>query len=426
MNIKACSVVTLLGCALFAVFLQVQPVQAQEMQHAYTQTELASVRAWEKTWSGKRIDKANIDQVSMFLPESMVSIIKNPETWGNPSEGCYFTIRPYEFVSETPNFIAASKASAGKAQMAADGSIANLDQLAGRLFMEPGEDALKIAWNFEMQNRGDSYHYRRHSPNINPKNNTERLSDQEYWEFYFINRTELDPRPAIAKNPRGYRRGMFLHMYLPPEFLNTRMYTMRYIDQQKDDDSYLWYSQFRRIRRVSTAQRTDAIDGSNLIYDDEYLWDGQLLRNTYTYRGKKDMLTDRHDGMAQVTRSPGQSFSNGMTFERCNLLIVHAVNKDPDYIYSKRIWYIDPETYYIMWSEVYDKQGRNWRLFVNSTQPLKSATGVMKPVIVGTHFFDFQRTHSGISNQQKISSPEISISTVNEDMFSVSNLQRTH
>ena len=43
---------------------------------------------------------------------------------------------------------------------------------------------------------------------------------------------------------------MFLHMYLPAEFLNTRMYTLRYIDQKKEDDSYLWYSQFRRIRRM--------------------------------------------------------------------------------------------------------------------------------------------------------------------------------
>ena len=215
-------------------------------------------------------------------------------------------------------------------------------------------------------------------------------------------------------------------MYLPPEFLNTRMYTMRYIDQKKEDDSYLWYSQFRRIRRVSTSQRTDAIDGSNLIYDDEYLWDGQLLRNTYAYRGKKDMLTDRHDGVGQVRREAGQSFSNAMSFERCNLLVVDAINKDSEYVYSKRVWYLDPETYYIMWSEMYDKQGRYWRLFFNSTQPLKTETGVMKPVIVGTHFFDLQRMHSGISDQQKVSSPAISVSTITADMFTVSNLQRTH
>ena len=130
--------------------------------------------------------------------------------------------------------------------------------------------------------------------------------------------------------------------------------------------------------------------------------------------------------MTQLRRESGQSLSNGMSFERCNLLVVEAINKDSEYVYGKRVWYLDPETYYIMWSEMYDKQGRYWRLFFNSTQPLKSETGAMKPVIVGTHFFDLQRVHSGISDQQNTTSPSISSSTIKEDMFSVSNLQRTH
>ncbi len=422
---KAITIKTLAVCFTVFLFLAV-PAAAQEMQQAFSDEELARVREWEKTWAGKKIDKTNIDQVAQFMPEALVTVIKNPDTWGAPPEGYFFMIRPYEFIAETPNFIAASKANAGKAKLAEDGSIANLDKLAGRLFMDPGEDAMKMAWNFEMQNRGDAYHYRRYSPNINPKSRSERLADQEYWELYFVNRTELDPRPAVANNPKGYRRGMFLHMYLPAEFLNTRMYTVRYIDQKKEDDSYLWYSQFRRIRRVNTSQRTDAIDGADIIYDDEYLWDGQLLRNTYTYKGRKDLLTDRHDGMDRATQSPGQSLKNGLTFERCNLLVVDAVNKDPNYIYSKRVWYLDPETYYIMFTEIYDQQGRFWKLFFNSTQPLLSETGVMKPVIMGTHFYDLQRTHSGISDQQRLGSPKVSDASVSAEMFTTGYLQRTY
>ena len=88
--------------------------------------ELAGVRAWEKTWAGKKIDQNNVDQVAQFLPDALVGIIKNPEQWGAPAEGYYFMIRPYEFVPETPGFIAASQANAGKAQLAPDGTIANI------------------------------------------------------------------------------------------------------------------------------------------------------------------------------------------------------------------------------------------------------------------------------------------------------------
>jgi hypothetical protein len=426
MNMNAAAVKTIAAwCCLLIIFAAL-PVAAQDMQRAYTSEELAAVREWEKTWAGTKVNHTNVDQVAQFMLESLVTIVKNPDRWGAPPEGFFFTIRPYEFIEETPNFIAASRASSGKAKINADGYVENLAELSGRLFMDPGEDAMKMAWNFEMQNRGDTFQYRKYSPNVNPKNRSERMADQEYWEYYFINRTELDPKPVIESNPRGYRRGMFLHMYMPAEFLNTRMYTLRYIDQSKEDDSYLWYSQFRRIRRVNTAQRTDAIDGSDIIYDDEYLWDGQLLRNTYTYKGKRDLLTDRHDGVGRISRNPGQVLSNDMTFERCNLLVVDAINKDPNYLYTKRVWYLDPETYYIMWTEIYDQQGRFWKIFFNSTQPLKSNTGVMKPVIVGTHFFDLQRTHGGLANQQKITQPTISDVNVTSEMFTTSYLQRVN
>ena len=424
MGLHTIKIFTAVFCAVMVLFTV--PVSAQEMQKAYTDEELAAVREWEKTWVGKKIDKTNVDQVAQFMPDTFVDLISNPEKWGAPPEGYFFMIRPYEFIPETPNFIAASKANAGKAKLNAEGTIENLKELAGRLFMDPGEDAMKMAWNFEMQNKGDAFTYRKYSPNVNPKNRSERLADQEYSEYYFINRTEVDPLPAIAKNPKGYRRGMFMHMYLPAEMINTRMYTLRYIDQKKEDDSYLWYSQFRRIRRMNTSQRSDAIDGSDLIYDDEYLWDGQLSRNTYSYKGKKELLTDRHDGMLQATRVDGQGFSNNLTFERCNLLVVEAINKDPNYLYGKRVWYLDPETYYIMHTEIYDQQGRYWKLFFNNTTPLKGITGVMKPVIVGTHFYDAQRTHSGLANGQYVTQPTVTDPKVSADMFTISYLQKTY
>jgi len=214
-------------------------------------------------------------------------------------------------------------------------------------------------------------------------------------------------------------------MFLPAEFINTRMYTLRHIDQNKEDVSYLWYNQFRRIRRLSTNQRTDSIDGSDLIYDDEYLWDGQLSRNTYTLKGKKDLLCSRNESLVGTTRTAGQGMLNGHKFERCNLYVIDAVNKDPNYIYSKRVMYIDPETYYIMWEDIYDEKGRFWKCFGNFTRPVKAQNGSMVPSIVGTVFNDFQRTHSGLSDQERNQAPNVSL-PVNSKMFTISYLQKTY
>ncbi len=391
---------------------------------AYTPDELAKVREWEKTWAGKKIDKGNIDQVAIYMPESYAGIFKDPQKWGAPPEGLYFNIVAYQPVPETKGFSEATKKYSSTIKKNADGTIANYTEVAGRPFPEP-KDGFEAAYNFEFNNHGDSCKYRRYSPVINPTARNDRLADQEYIEFFFIHRTEKDPVPAVPNNPKGMHRAYFMSMFKPPEFLNTRMFNVRYIDPKKEDDAYLWYSQFRRIRRMSTAQRSDTIDGTDMIYDDEYLWDGQLVRNNYTLKGKKDLLCSRHTDMKKTTHVPGQGVSNGLTLERCNTVVVDVVNKDPNYLYSKRVWYMDPESCIILWSEMYDQTGKFWKCFMNNTCPIQSKIGQMKPFIVATQVEEFQRTHSGLSDQQYFYNPEITID-VPSDLFTVGNLQKTY
>jgi hypothetical protein len=394
------------------------------MGKAYTDDELAKVREWEKKWAGQKIDKTNIEQVAELMPESYVGIYKNPELWGAPPEGFFFNIVPYQEVLETKGFIEATKKYAPEIKLNADGTIANYATAAGRPFPEP-KNGLEAAYNYDFNNHGDTAHYRRYCPNITPKSKSERLSDQEYWEFFFIHRTDVDPVPAVPDNTKGYHRAMFNHMYKPAEFLNTRMYTARFIDPAKEDEAYLWYSQNRRIRRLSTSQRTDTIDGSDLIYDDEYFWDGQISRNNYTLKNKKELLCSRHTDMKQTTRSEGQAIVNNIALERCNTLVVEVVNKDPNYLYGKRIWYLDPESYIILWTEIYDNTGRFWKCFMQNCAVVKTKKGEQKHFIVGSQFEDFQRTHAGLSNQQYYFDPELG-GTVTRDMFTTGNLQKTY
>jgi len=199
---------------------------------------------------------------------------------------------------------------------------------------------------------------------------------------------------------------------------------MRFTDYNKEDVSYLYYAQFRRIRRLSTTERTNAIDGTDQIYDDGNMWDGHISRNTYTLKGKKEMLLSRHQDMdpKKVTRVSGQAMCNGYTFERCNTYVVEAVNKDPNYIYSKRVWYIDPESYIIHWQEMYDKLGRYWKCFTHHTQDLKTEKGEDKNVWVGYTMQDLQRTHSGFTRMEY---KGIGIE-VKPELYTLSNLQRTY
>jgi hypothetical protein len=127
--------------------------------------------------------------------------------------------------------------------------------------------------------------------------------------------------------------------------------------------------------------------------------------------------------MKKTSRSTGQAIQNNYMLERCNLLVVEVINKDPNYLYGKRVWYLDPTTYLILWTEIYDELGRYWKCFMNQTNDLKTDIGETKNFIVGTSYIDFQRTHAGV-NVQNVKA--ISSSEINTDMFTISYLQRTY
>jgi hypothetical protein len=412
---------------IFALTLLMAPVLAVAAEvkfpvSAYTPEELAKVREWEKTWAGKKIDKTNIDQVAEFFPESYIDIYKDPEKWGTPpGVGLYFYIIPYKQIIETKGMIEATKKYAPLVKTDSDGEITNYAEIAGFPFPDP-KTGLEIAYNTECQNRGDTYHMRWFAPVVDPRARTDRVSDQEFDEMYFIHRTEVDPKPAVPDNPKGYHHGQFVHFRLPPEMNNSRFIVLKFIDQSIEFKSYLYYSDFRRIRRLSQAERSNAIDGTDMIYDDGNMWDGYLNRNTYKSIGKKELLLSRQQDMDKVTRVPGQAMASGYTFERCNTYMVEVINKDPHYIYSKRIWYVDPETYSIHWQEMWDETGKFWKCFIQPTNSFKTAKGEMKNFHVGYVIQDFQRMHSGFTHM-KISGISIEVSP---KIFLLSNLQKSY
>ncbi len=409
-------------CILSAVDCASAAEEATFPVSTYSKAELAALRAWEKKWVGQKIDKTNVDAVAEYLPKAYVGVYKNPQKWGVPEDKkLHFTIVPYKTVMPTSGRISATKKYAPTVTVGEDGFIENYADIAGVPFPDP-ETGLEVAWNFDFNTHGDTSCYIKHAPNVNPKSRSERPSEQKQWEYFFMHRTEIDPRPAVPDNPKGIHRGIFMHMYEPAEFLNTRYYSLRFADPKKEDVMYMWYAQFRRIRRLSTAQRCDSIDGTDIIYDDEFFWDGHITRNHYTFKGKKELLCCRHQDISRINRPGGQVPPSNISLERCNTLVVDVVSKNPNYLYSKRVWYVDPESYLILWTDIYDQNGRFWKGYMQITSVVDTAVKEKKHFIVGTTYIDFQRIHGGTQTSD-IQGVSIDL---DPDMFSISYLQKTY
>jgi len=414
--------IIIVACAVMPAVVAVQAEEVTFPVAAYSGDELATVRAWEKTWAGKKINAANIDQVKDFMPESYVQAYKEAERWGAPPDNYYFVITPYKQIINTAGVIEATKKYAPQVQVDADGMIKNYADIAGVPFPQP-KTGLEVAWNYDFNTHGDANHYDRKGPVITPGETIERRTHQETWELYWIHRVDVEPVPAYPKNKKGIHRGLFLHLYQPPESKDSRFFNLRYIDPKKSDDGYMYYAPFRRIRRISVGQRTDTVDGTDMIYDDEFGWDGHIMRNTYKFMGRKDMLCSRRVDPTKLERQQGQSIPSNIGRERLSTYVVEVENNDPNYIYGKRTWYVDPETYLIQWTEMYDDLDRFWKCFEILTTDFKTEQGPVRNVATGVILMDFQRTHSSLPLHEI---REVGLKKVDKKMFTVQNLQKSY
>lgn len=165
------------------------------------------------------------------------------------------------------------------------------------------------------------------------------------------------------------------------------------------EDLWVYTAMFRRIRRYANNQRTDSIDGTDMIYDDQDGWYTSVLHNTYDFKGRADLLVARHQDESRVERAKGQGFWSGLQRERTNLWVVEVKNRDENYIYGKQIWYLDPEDWHMAFKVMYNRQGQLWKMYEFGYSEFPSYGNQTTPIFNTEHIVDFLRSHGSPSKR---------------------------
>ncbi len=405
-------------CALGAfglALLAASFASAQELQYptpCYQGEELKKIRAWEATWAGKKITSANVDEVKEFLPESFYNSMKDSARWGES----WFVIAPYQTVPSSPGYIAMTKKYAGQSKLGPKGEI--LGFVSGVPFPNT-KDATEMAHNFRTRTYGDQYQNQddakivdgrlKYDMNVEIKNNL----------MFFSGRTDMPDVPEMAKNPKKIWRAFSMLQLQPPETRNMRIMEIHYKDTLKAYDSWFWMPSIRRIRRRSTSERQDAQGGADYCAFDNMGWDGPVQINTYKYLGAKDLLMGRHNDPSKLIHTEGDCLFDGTQRERVKMHVVEATSKDPNFLYSKMVWYLDPESWQMLYSDRYDRAGKLWKWIDQLGFVAKGYNGVTVPHFNGTQTVDIQRIHSTVGTSKfKFGAP------LKQRMFSLDYLQK--
>ena len=88
---------------------------------------------------------------------------------------------------------------------------------------------------------------------------------------------------------------------------------------------------------------------------------------TWKYLGQKEMLGCWHGQNYPIKWAPGGSdYAFDEVWEKRKVHVIEGVSKLAQYAYSKRVLFIDNETWAVPYSDIYDRAGQLWKIWVNA------------------------------------------------------------
>jgi hypothetical protein len=243
--------------------------------------------------------------------------------------------------------------------------------IAGYPFPKPSGKFKAQEYMYNFEKRYDHYGFDAYQVCANYGfNKSVKMDNEVVLETYF---TRLAGR--VYTEPYGYldnrarqnnERSVFTALFKAPRESAGTVYQLVVYDSQNLQNQVIFYvPSMRRFRKGTATDGQSPTGGVDQIADDSLLWAQKLSPNKYPY--KMEVLEEReylvpivHDGTEYYDSKENYAFKN-MRMMRRPLAVLKLTQLDRNYIYSKRIIYMDRETFKIYYIENYDQKGRLYR-----------------------------------------------------------------
>ncbi len=317
---------------------------------------------------GDEITRSNVEQIKGLVSPGIYWAVEN---------GMDMKIVPYRKIGIPKAYAEATEKYGGQAVLTDDNSVDNW--VAGRPFPIIDENdphvAAKLMHNFQRT------HYFTDDLNVH-------LPDADTGNFYvdasgnrrynvekhfivdwnrvlsFQGRLRHDPIHEIDDNrDETFRKQGFYPLIEPFDLKGVGVISYRYLSPERQDDTWLYVPVIRRVRRMSSAQRSDALFGQDIDLDSFGGYAGQIPWFEWKFIGTKEMLASFHgENLPPVPceRDGGMTYCEAWEM-RPKVYIVEGKAKLDNYAYSKRVIYIDSEAFLIPYADMYDGNGELWK-----------------------------------------------------------------
>lgn len=327
---------------------------------------------------GDRITAANVEKLQGLISPGMEWVIKR---------GFPITIGETKRIEWPRAYKEATEKYASQVKLSPDGHDVK-NYVAGLPFpnLDPNDPqyAYKIMWNYSynaVPNGTDDQDLRNFDadtgtiPEYGPMSVERHFLLDHYRRLFWTGRLYVEPKPE-KPNPNGYRVQQGLYPILEPfDLKGVGALGNRYIDSSKQDDSWLYLPSLRRVRRLSTAQRSDALFGQDTDVDSYNGYAGHIAWMDWKFLGEKDVIACFHAQNFPVKWHDKVDWAFDEVWEKRRVYVLEGVSKLPQYAYSKRVLFIDKEAFIIPFTDIYDRSGELWKIWINNYSFRKSVPG---------------------------------------------------
>ena len=316
---------------------------------------------------GDIIDKANLEKAQDFLHPGLKWCVER---------GMVMEIVPYEKAIYPPPYDRATEQYAAQVEMSADATVL-YNYIAGQPFadLDPNDPlvARKIMWNYYynpyITDDLSVMYFDADTGPITPRGMMveKHFVIEAYRRLMYNGRVHVDPKPVFDENPEGYRYRESLHPVLEPfDLKGVGTAVTRYLDPARHDDTWLYIPMLRRVRRLSSAQRSDALFGQDIDMDSYGGYSGNPAWFDWRFLGETTILGAVHGKHWPAHWCKGEGdFAFCDTWEKRKVWIVEGRPKYPQYAYGKRILFVDQEAFYTPSTDIYDRNMELWKIWIN-------------------------------------------------------------
>jgi hypothetical protein len=136
----------------------------------------------------------------------------------------------------------------------------------------------------------------------------------------------------------------------------------------RNDDTWVYVPTLRRVRRISTAQRTDAISGTDFTFDDLGSFNGIVPQYEWTCLAERKIIAPMNTTAKGYPYEKDHNFGPyGLSYaddrwELRDVWVVRMKPKNEDHPYHHKDIYIDKQTLAPLYSFAYDQKEELWKI----------------------------------------------------------------